>query len=59
VLTRFTYVFLLLARHLAEWMISFVKGVVSAYARGRPKSGHYHVVGGGSRDRHTGAPHVW
>ena len=40
--------FLLLVRHLAEWRISFVKGVVSAYAWGPTKSGHYHVVRGGS-----------
>ena len=38
--------FLLLVRHLAEWRISFVKALVSAYAGGPTKSGHYHVVGG-------------
>jgi len=38
--------FVLLVRHLAEERISFVKEVVSAYARRTRKSGHYHVVGG-------------
>jgi len=50
--------FYILARHLAEWRISFVKGVVSAYTGGPTKSGHYYVVSGGSRTRHTGVPDV-
>jgi len=51
--------FLLLARHLAEWRISFVKGVIRTYPGGPTGSGHYHVVGGGSQTGHIGVPDVW
>jgi len=51
--------FLLLARHLAEWRICFVNGVVSAYAGGPTKSGHYPVVGGGSWTGQIGVQNVW
>ena len=51
--------FLFLVRHLVEWRISFVKGVVRAYASGPTGSGHYHIVGGGSGTGHTGVPDVW
>jgi len=51
--------FLLSVRHLAEWSISLLKGVVSAYARGPMTSGHYLVVGGGSWTGHTVVPNIW
>jgi len=50
--------FLLLVRHLAEWRISFIKGVVSTYPGGPMGSGHYHVVGCRSQTGHTGVPDV-
>jgi len=50
--------FLLLVRHLVEWRICYVKGVVSIYAGGPTKSRHYHVVGGGSQTGHTRVPDV-
>jgi len=50
--------FLLFTRHLAERRISFVKGVVSAYAGGPTKSRQYHDVGGRSLTGYTGVPDV-